>query len=289
MNAILRAQAMRNTLFLLVASVFFYEAYWTFSRSPLFTPWDFEAFWGGARALNLGLDPYNPRNLQALSIQAPYVSPLFLAELLQPLAHLPLMTAKMIWTALNFLEAAATIVILLSLSKIKLTLQSLILGTTLFMAFEPFSGTIYLGQTDILVVLALALSWRCLEHRRLFLAGLVVCLGATNPHLITGIGLYYLYRSLRRREYRLLIGMAAGGAALLASLLVHVSYSKEWLTTILLAKEHTEVSTLFQITLIHAFTYFLSTIPPVMHASLALASLFALLLGLIACVCSILI
>jgi hypothetical protein len=282
MDVIFRAKTVRTTLFLLIALFFFYEAFKTFSYSPTLTPWDFQAFWGGARALNLGLDPYAPSTLRQLSNPAPFANPLFLAEMLQPLAHLPLMTAKMIWTGLNFIEAAATIVILFSLSKIKLTPQSFILGAALLMAFEPFSGTIYLGQTATLVVLALALSWLFLEQRRLFLAGLVCCLGATNPYMITGVGLYYLYRSLWKHEYKLLLGMATGGALLVATFLIHPSYSKDWFTTFLSGEAHSEAQDLLQITLVHLFTYFLGNVP-------LLATILSLVIGFIACAFSLII
>jgi hypothetical protein len=79
MDVMFRAKTARTTLFLLIALFFFYEAYRTFSRSPLSTPWDFQAFWGGARALNLGLDPYDPNTLRQLSNPAPFANPLFLA------------------------------------------------------------------------------------------------------------------------------------------------------------------------------------------------------------------
>ncbi len=284
-----RAKSVRTTLFLLIALFFFYEAYRTFSRSPLSTPWDFQAFWGGARALNLGLDPYDPNTLRQLSNPAPFANPLFLAEMLQPLAHLPLMTAKMIWTGLNFIETAATIVILLALSKIKLTPLSFLLSAALLMAFEPFSGTILLGQTATLVVLALALSWLFLEQRRFFLAGLVFCLGATNPYMITGVGLYYLYRSLWKREYTLLLGMATGGALLVVTFLIHPSYTKDWFTTFLSGEAHAEAQDLLQITLVHLFTYSLSNLPHAANYAPLLATIISLLIGFIACVFSIMI
>jgi hypothetical protein len=287
MNVIFSAKTVRNTLFLLIALFFFYEAFRTFTLSPLLTAWDFQAFWGGARALNLGLDPYDPSTLHKLSNPAPFANPLFLAEMLQPLAHLPLMAAKMIWDGLNFIEAAVTIVILLHVSKMKLTPQSFILGAALLMAFEPFSGTIYLGQTATLVVLALALSWLLLEQRRLFLAGLVFCLGATNPYMITGVGLYYLYRSFWKREYKLLLGMAAGGALLVATFLIHPSYSKDWFTTFLSGEAHSEAQDMLQITLVHLFTYFLGNLPHAANYAPLLATIISLVIGFIACVFSI--
>jgi protein-tyrosine phosphatase len=258
MGMIFTVKNVRNALFFLLAIIFFWEAFLTFSTAPKQTPWDFQAFWGAGKALNNGLDPYDPNAMQRLSVQVTYLSPIFVGEAFQPLANIPFMTAKMLWTGFNILAAIVIILLILHLSKIKITPQSFFLGLAILMAFEPFSGTIYLAQTDLLVLLALALSWLCLEQNQPFLAGLLFCIGATNPHLITGIGLYYLYRSIWRREYQLLLGIIVGGLVIIAACLYHLPYFVEWITSVLPSTGSDAIQSPIQVTTIHVTDYFTS-------------------------------
>lgn len=246
--------ARRRNVFIGLALLFFVGALLTCYVAQRLTPWDFIAFWGAGKALNAGLDPYAPATWRQLAIPAGFYSPIFLGLLFQPIAALlpALATAKLVWTAGNVLGGVALSLILMRLSGVRITRTSAVIGVALLFAFEPFTGgVIYLGQTDTLVVLATAASWLLLEQRRRFLAGLVFCVSATNPHLILGIGVYYLYRAIFRREYTLLLGLLTGGAALLAICLLYFQYTLEWVTRVLPAKQLEAAFSPTQLTILH--------------------------------------
>ena len=246
--------APRRNAFIGLALLFFVGALATCYLAQRLTPWDFIAFWGAGKALNAGLDPYAPATWRQLAIPAGFYSPIFLGLLFQPIAALlpALYTAKLVWTVGNIVGGVALSLMLMRLSGVRITWTSALIGIALLFAFEPFTGgVIYLGQTDVLVVLATAVSWLLLEQRRRFLAGFVFCVGATNPHLILGIGVYYLYRAIFRREYALLLGLLTGGASLLAICLLYFNYTLEWVTRVLPAKQIEAAFSPTQLTVLH--------------------------------------
>jgi hypothetical protein len=226
---------MGDRIVVLVGLAFAAWALYTSLLASQFSPWDFAAFWGAGKALNLGLDPYLASTRLRLGVPAGFFSPIFLAMIFQPIAALfpVLMRAKLVWTACNILGGAALSLILVRLSGLRVKLRSYLVATALLVAFEPFTGTMQLGQTDILVVLAVAASWLLLEHRRDFLAGVTFCCGASNPHLILGIGVYYLYRAIVRRQYRLLLGLLVGGIPVVVTSVLYLGYTIEWITRVL--------------------------------------------------------
>lgn len=242
----------RNLLFAALASAIFTWAIPVFFLMAQFSPWDFIVFWGAGQALNAGLDPYQINVAQIPGRPVPFFSPIFIAEFFRPVAALvpSVMEAKLIWTAINVVGGAALCIILVRLSGLRMRARSIILAAALLVSFEPFFAVMALGQTDILIVLAVAGSWLLIESRRLFLAGLVFCVGASNPHLILGVGVYYLYRALVRRELRLLLGMGTGALGLVLSSALYPAYSVEWLTRVLPATQVTTAHDPLQITLI---------------------------------------
>lgn len=242
----------RNLLFVTLASAILIWAVLAYFVAVQFAPWDFVVFWGAGQALNAGLDPYQVSVAQGSGLPEPFFSPIVLAEFFRPFAALlpSVMEAKLVWTAINVLGGAALCMILVRLSGLRMSIRSAILAATLLVAFEPFTAAMVLGQTDILVVLTIAVSWLLIESKRLFLAGVVFCLGACNPHLILGVGVYYLYRAIFRREPRLLLGMGTGAIGLVLCSALYPAYTVEWLTRVLPATQARSAHNAFQITLI---------------------------------------
>jgi hypothetical protein len=249
--------SLRIGAFLILALIYFVWAAMTFYEAPRLTPWDFQAFWGGGKALVLGHDPYDQNVLLHLGVNAQFRSPIYLAEFFQPVALLPLMRAKVLWTVFNVVAGAIVALTVLRLSKVTITVTSALIAFALLIAFEPYTGAIFLGQTDILVLLSLSLSWLLLERNKLFLAGVVFCVGAINPELIAGVGLYYLYRSVWRREYALLRGMLAGGLVLAIGLVYHLPYFVEWITAALPLAQSSAVGDPLQMTVMHVAATFI--------------------------------
>ena len=243
----------RQLVFLLLATWFFCGALFTFAKAPGLSLYDFQAFWGAGKALNAGMDPYDAGSMRQLSLEVPFLSPIFVAELFQPITMIPFHRAKLIFAGLDVVGAFVMVPLLLALGR-QLDWgrwERILLGVAVLMAFELFSAGIYLGQTDLIVVLALAASAYCLDRGHRFLAGLVFCVSAMNPHLATGIGLYYLFRTVALREYSLLLGMAAGVVPVVAGCLAHDDYFIEWVTRVLPSQGYAQVGSLIQITLVN--------------------------------------
>ncbi len=196
---------------------------------------DFWTFWAAARAVRAGLDPYVPTALTrgaappAGAVPGPFLSPLFLAQAMQPLGALPLGAARLVWLALNLALSGPLVLLLLRLGGLRPTWRAVLTGAALLMAFQPYDLTLWLGQTDVIVVTAIAAGWLCMERGRPFLGGLVLSLAAVDVHLVAGVGLYLLFAARTATGRRALLGMAAGVSALGAVCLVHPADVTRWL------------------------------------------------------------
>ncbi|WAH39890.1 DUF2029 domain-containing protein [Alicyclobacillus fastidiosus] len=197
---------------------------------------DFQMFWTGARALDLGLDPYKPESWQIVfpsgSNGLEYFSPIFLAELQSPLGLLGIHSAKLIWNFASLLIILFVLGLLLKMSKVKQRFGYLAIAFAV-LTFNPIIFMFGNGQTDALVLLGIVLSMYLLESGRSFLAGLSLCIGGVNPHLIVGVAVYYVLRSVMKRDFQLFLGMLSGGAFLFAVSIPYLSYLVEWVRTVL--------------------------------------------------------
>lgn len=254
---------MNDIVFIAVALIIVGWAIATFVQSMHLSLWDFQAFWGAGKALDESVDPYSPpAMLSQVGVQAAFVSPIYLAEALRPIGYLTYVNARTLWMILSLAGAVVLCGLIVSLSHARVNLRSLMVAFAVLAAFEPFAGgDMYLGQTDLFVVLAIALSWFLVEHKQRFLAGVIFCIGASNPHLILGVGLYYAYRALRRHEITLLLGMLTGGAALIAASLVYVGYLREWLTIVLPSVQQQGIWSPMMLTPLHVYFASLAMIP----------------------------
>ncbi len=214
----------------LVALAFLYELH-----QHLGTAGDFWTFWAAARALSAGLSPYHLKNLVAAAgplphpRPGPFLSPIFVAEVMAPLGALPFGAARLVWLGVSLLCVAATLPVLVRLGGASARWTALAAGAVLCMAFQPLSFTLWLGQTDTLVVAALAVGWYALRRGRPLLGGLAAAVAAVDPHLLAGLGLYLLFRALARRDRLPLFGFAVGGAVVFGLCLLHPAMTDHWL------------------------------------------------------------
>ncbi len=196
---------------------------------------DFWTLWAASRAVGAGLDPYRTSVLLRMAPLPPgpapgaFLSPLFVAQFLQPLAGLPFGAARMVWLVSNLFASGLLLYLLLLAGGFKPTTPVLLAGTALLMAFQPFDITLWLGQTDVLVVTAVAVGWCCLARGRPVLGGLAASLAAVDVHLLLGFGFYFVYQAVGRRHYRPLAGLTAGLVALSALCLLHPADVARWL------------------------------------------------------------
>lgn|GEM_PF-5845852 len=196
---------------------------------------DFWTLWAAARAVAAGVDPYRTALLHRIAPLPPgpapgsFLSPLFTAELMWPFGALPFAAARLAWLAVNAGASVLLLHLVLRASGFRPTAPVLVAGAALLMAFQPYDITLWLGQTDVLVAAALAVGWWCLSRGRPVLGGLAVALAAVDVHLLLGFGFYFVYRAVARREYRPLLGLAAGLAVLGALCLLHPADTAHWL------------------------------------------------------------
>ena len=187
---------------------------------------DFYSRWAGARALLLeGRDPYSievTTEIQAVIGVDPlqtgkggFAYPLYVLFLFWPLVYLPYDWVQAIWMVTLQWVAVATVVGLLRLERWRLSsvgLAGLFLGT---LFFYPVARTIFLGQFTLHVTLFLVAALWALQRGRDGWAG--VCLAATSikPQMVVFIVPWLVLWAAKRRRWRLVWGLLAGGGGLL--------------------------------------------------------------------------
>ena len=169
---------------------------------------DFLSFYAGAKlaftpnlysvehAHRIQRDLANPSEVRA------YIRPPFYAALIRPLAALPYRRALLVWQAVN-LAALAGFVWLWSPSA---------LSAVMCCWFFPIWINFAVGQDMPLILLALAVGASLLRRNAVLAAGLVLSLCAAKLQLFVLLPLLIP----AHRLWRLGLGLAAGGAILLA-------------------------------------------------------------------------
>ena len=278
-----RQTMVRQTIFF-VGALFFVVSLLYKIRGAASATSDFTAFWAAGRALNSGLDPYQPHQSLGILIPGgtspfPFLSPIFLAELMAPLGAMPFHMAKILWLLLSIGMAAVVLVLLLRWSGIPPRWKPIVLGASAMLSFNPTPFSLANGQTDWVVLLAIVISWHLLRERRDFWAGVVLCCGAVNPQLVVGFGLYYVLHAVVRRDWRVVAGMTVGLAALFCATLPYWKYDLEWVTAVLpKAQLNALLEQPGQLTAIRVLTTFLPGTAPVLAAAL---DAFVVALGLV--------
>lgn len=202
-------------------------------------PGDLWTFWAAARALSDGLNPYVFGSLTRVApipsgpTPGPFLSPLFVAQVLRPFGTLPFATAQRVWLAGNLALAAALVWLLLRLGGASSRWPAVVGVVAGLAAFQPLNLTLWLGQTDVVFVVAIAAGWLLYQRGRPLLGGLVMSVGVVDIHLMVGFGCALLYAAVARRQWRPLAGLAAGVAIETAACLLHPHDVAYWLTVAL--------------------------------------------------------
>jgi hypothetical protein len=138
------------------------------SRGPSGLFNDFYDYWGAAVLLNHGRNPYDVAALHAVQqlggvtseTGTGYTYPVFFAELLRPLGLLSESTAATLFSLLSLAALLLAIGILLaSIPRLSWTIA--VLGGVAAGLFPPVIGSLYFGQANLLVLLPLAIAYRC--------------------------------------------------------------------------------------------------------------------------------
>ena len=129
---------------------------------------DFYDYWAAATLLNRGQNPYDIGALRALERAAGlqsetgsgYSYPLFFAHLMRPLALLSPQNAAFVFLVLSVIALMGAVALLLG-SIAPLRWPVAILGGAAAGLFPPVIGSLYFGQANLIVLLPLAVAYRC--------------------------------------------------------------------------------------------------------------------------------
>jgi uncharacterized membrane protein YhaH (DUF805 family) len=169
---------------------------------------DFYDYWAGARLLAYGGNPYDTGAVNALLEHAGvhatvgsfgYSYPLLFALLMRPFALLPAVAAALAFTALSLLALGLAVALLVSQARPRSMAEAILLGAAAG-GFVPVRGSLFFGQANLLVLLALALAARGVARRamlawtasvKLFPAAALLVFAVRGRrelgHLVTGI------------------------------------------------------------------------------------------------------
>ena len=200
---------------------------------------DFFTFWGGGRAVLLGLDPYDPATWGELRGRAgsadvanpTFVYPLPVALVLAPFAILPIRQAAVAWLAVSQLMIVGSALLTMAAIRWRNSLRFvpfIMLGLILF---RPTLLTILNGQLSGLAVLGAAAGGYAWSRRAWFAGGMLGALIALKPTgalvALPTVGLWLLFR----RQWSGLAGIAC--AVVLAAALgsvVQPGWLTEWVS-----------------------------------------------------------
>lgn len=194
---------------------------------------DFAAYWLAGHMVASGQDVYDTeawlaeRDAQGIAFHAEptFQYPLPFAVIFVPLGLLPVQQANTIWLFFSQLAILISIAILLKFYPTRTAYMDLLIVGGLFL-FRPVFMTLEKGQSLPLLLLSICCAIYLLDRKKWFSGGLLLSLLALKPSLgvpvLALIGLWLL----ARKQWLGLLGMAAGGAALL---LIGMLLNPQWL------------------------------------------------------------
>ncbi len=220
-----------------------YVAYWFTDTTPGFPlggPGDFATFITGALVLRSGQGHHlydlvlqskvqdallRPSGWLFASGILPYIYPPHFAALLIPLTYLPLSLAFHVWNLVSFGFLLATIRLLLSCQK-RTSNREFLATSIVVLAFFPVFQTFYLGQSTLIVLFGLTLTYVLLKRGFDGWAGLALAGCMIKPQLV----IVLLIVMLVKRRWRVIFALAATGSALIAlsGVLVGIQGIKEY-------------------------------------------------------------
>ncbi len=131
---------------------------------------DFYDYWAAGALLNRGGNPYDVGALTAIQRAAGvhtetgsgYSYPVFFAHLMRPLALLPVDVAAIVFSVLSALCLLFAVGLLLGTIP-HVTWPVGVLGGVAAGLFPPVIGSLYFGQANLIVLLFLAMSYKCVK------------------------------------------------------------------------------------------------------------------------------
>lgn len=214
----LAGTALWFALFLWLASLAFVSIYYGWGN-------DMRHFWGGARTLIEGHDPYvaiMPYPYLRLAPGEQFHPLPWVGLLFAPLASLPFQSAVRVWAALNWLLILASIFLIRQHNQsLPPWSTALIAMTVVLMEIRSLQS----AQLGILVTVAILSCLACLSSGRSFVAGALLSIGIFKPWIAAAPMGAAILIALKRRKPRLLTGFLVGtGIIVLASTLLWPSW-----------------------------------------------------------------
>jgi hypothetical protein len=200
---------------LLAALVALFEVWWSlFTRGSAGLFNDFYDYWGAGVLLNRGQDPYDVAALTAVQHAAGlqnttgsgYSYPLLFGELVRPLALMKPGIAALVFCVLSLVALWIAAALLLG-SFDQLRWLEAGLGGAVVGLFPPVIGSLYFGQANLLVLLALAVAFRLVFAEPLLAVATVI-----KVYPISG----FLESLAARRIRPVVVGLVTTGILLLA-------------------------------------------------------------------------
>lgn len=179
---------------------------------------------------------YHPSGALLMHGQSPYgfitkwgdTSPMppWFALLIGPLSLLPRHAATWCWLVLNLGMIVAIVLLAARLCGVQPGARRTLLATLALALWGPGSTHLFLGQSTLLVTTAAVGALLAVERGRLWLAGLLMVVAASKPHLVFLLGLGLTIHGWRtRRSLAVPGGFVLGlGAALLACLALNTAW-----------------------------------------------------------------
>lgn len=184
---------------------------------------------------------YHPAGALLLQGQSPYgfitkwgdtnPMPPWFTLLVGPLSLLPRDAAAWGWLVLNFGMIAAIVRLAARLCGVQPGARRTLLAVLALALWGPGSTHLFLGQSTLLVTTAAVGALLAAERGRLWLAGLLMVVAASKPHLVFLLGLGLTIHGWRtRRSLAVPAGFVLGlGAALLACLAFNTAWVGDFL------------------------------------------------------------
>jgi len=199
---------------------------------------DFSAFWAGARALSLGLDPYDARTWFATSVQlgtqpsvtAVYGYPAHVAVVLLPLGLLPLEPAAAIWAFAGMIIAALGVRALLHTALPAAPVAHTLAGLALF-GSQPAITSFQVGQWTFLLVGCVAFATSAALRGRA-VAGLALTPLFAKPQLALAAPFAMVLALPGRRLQTALLMSAVAVALAVAGWLAAPGWLGPWLAVV---------------------------------------------------------
>jgi hypothetical protein len=203
---------------------------------------DFSGVWSGARAIVLGVDPWDPTKYYGFAVDVGTKTPdalvydymPWVAFAVAPLAMVTLEVAGWIWMILSMSCAALALRGLLRAFVPARPVTHAAFGAALFIA-QPAFHAIVLGQWSLLLMSAVAATVLALRAARPLLAAVPSLLFLAKPQLVVFTALGLAYGALREpvfRRYLIFALLLAGAVVTVAWLAAPPDWFPAWLDDI---------------------------------------------------------